>query len=218
MTTPVYGSVTDTLAAGFPTQVVHTIPNVNTTTQVLTYCIRDNAGNVTRGIYPSIVAACFSANNMPTTPTFDTYKNIMKTRLTGTGDDHQKYGYSFSENTTDAGCFRGILANNVTTLLANQLTPNTTTTLSDWDMDRSFIKNGTTRNNNGHYYYSYTSSTNNTLNMTTTPVGSGAKAVVVEGGNIHIKTNMDYSGTDRTFLIIARKNNAGQGGNIMIDA
>lgn len=59
-----------------------TIPAVNTATEVVTYCIRDNAGNTTRGIYPILTDACFSANNMsPVVPTFDNYRNLTATRL-----------------------------------------------------------------------------------------------------------------------------------------
>lgn len=73
--------MTETGAAGFPTTATHTIPAVDTTTEVVTYCIRDNAGNTTRGIYPVVTDACFSATNMSPIPTFDTYRNITATRL-----------------------------------------------------------------------------------------------------------------------------------------
>lgn len=107
---------------------------------MLTYCVRDNAGNTTRGIYPVLADACFSATNMSTIPTLDTYKALTNTRFANTSlSMNEKYGYSFSENTANASCFRGILANNVTTLIANQLTPRTTTTLSNWTADRANI-------------------------------------------------------------------------------
>jgi len=144
------------------------------------------------------------------------YAPILKTRLTSTLPDNQKYGYSFSENSIDAGCFRGILGSNITTLLTNQLTPKTTTTLTNWATDLANIKNTTTPNTNGYYYYSYTSSTNNTLSITA-PTGTGTKSVVVDGGNIQINTNIDYTGTGKTLLLIARKNSSGHGGNIYIN-
>lgn len=154
------------------------MPNINTATQVVAYCVRDNAGNTTRGIYPVITDACFSATNMSTIPTFDTYKALLKTRLTATGTDNQKYGYSFSENTTDASCFRGILSTNITTLMANQLKPRTSTTLSNWDRDRAELSTSTTLSN-GYYYYVYP--TSNTLNIVTSPTGGApVKSVVVE--------------------------------------
>jgi len=53
--------------------------------------------------------------------------------------------------------------------------------------------------------------------MTTSPNGTGNKSVIVEGGNIHIKENITYSGTGNTLLLIARKNSSGNGGNIIID-
>ncbi len=153
---------------------------------------------------------------MATIPKLDTYKDLLKTRLSGAGNDNQKYGYSFSENTTDANCFRGILANNVTTLMANQLKAKTSTTLSNWDTDRSQLSTSTTLSN-GYYYYVYP--TSNTLDIVTPPTSSGApvKTVVVDGGDIRIKTDLIYSGEGKTLLIIARKNTNGQGGNIIID-
>lgn len=152
-------------------------------------------------------------------PTLAThYAPLLKNRLISTTlTDNQKYGYSFSENSTDAGCFRGILANNITTLIANQLNPKTTTTLSNWTTDVATIKNTTTANTNGYYYYSYTSNTNNTLSISTSPTGTGTKSVVVEGGNIQINTNIEYTGTGKTLLLVARKNTNGQGGNIYIN-
>lgn len=139
------------------------------------------------------------------------YAPILKSRLlSNTLSDNQKYGYSFSENTTDANCFRGILSNNVTTLITNQLTPRTNTTLSNWDSEKAFIKNTTTKNTNGDYFYSYTNSNNNTLSITTTPTGTGTKTVVVDGGNIQINTNLEYLGNNKTLLLVARKNAQGQ--------
>jgi len=75
--------VAETGAASFPTTATVTIPAVNTATEVVTYCIRDNAGNTTRGIYPVVTDACFSATNMSPIPTFGTYRNLMATRLGG---------------------------------------------------------------------------------------------------------------------------------------
>lgn len=40
---------------------------------------------------------------------------------------------------------------------------------------------------------------------------------MVEGGDIHIKTNIEYTGSDKILLLIARKNNNGQGGNVIVD-
>ncbi|MCB9806985.1 hypothetical protein H6768_04015 [Candidatus Peribacteria bacterium] len=146
------------------------------------------------------------------------YAPILKARLLSTTlSDNQKYGYSFSENTTDANCFRGILSNNITTLITNQLTPRTNTTLSNWDTDKAYNKNTTNQNTNGYYSYTYTSATNNTLSINTSPSGTGTKTVVVEGGNIQINTNIEYLGSNKTLLLVARKNGAGQGGNIYIN-
>lgn len=67
---------------GLQTTATVTIPDVNTTTDVVTYCIRDNAGNTTRGIYPVITDACFSASNMPApVPNLDNYKGFTSARL-----------------------------------------------------------------------------------------------------------------------------------------
>jgi len=147
---------------------------------------------------------------MTTVPNFDTYKDLLIARLSS-----NKYGYSFSENTADAQCFRGILANNVATLIANQLTPRTETSLDNWDTSRAVVKNSSNRNTNGYYYYSYTS--NDTLKINTSPSDAGTKTVVVDGGNIQITQNINYSGTGKLLVLIARKNNNGQGGNILID-
>lgn len=81
--TPSFATVSETGAASFPTTATVTIPALNTTTEVITYCIRDNAGNTTRGIYPVVTDACFSANNMSPIPTFGNYKNLVTTRLGG---------------------------------------------------------------------------------------------------------------------------------------
>lgn len=193
-----------------PNNRVITIPNINTSNTVVTYCVKDNAGNVTRGSYPTVGDACFSASNMQAVPNFDTYKDLLITRL-----NTNKYGYSFSENTADAQCFRGILANNVATLIANQLTPRTETALDNWDTSRALVKNSSNRNTNGYYYYSYTA--NDTLKINTSPSDSGTKTVVVDGGNIQITQDINYSGPGKILVLIARKNNNGQGGNILID-
>ena len=206
-----------------------TLSSFDTANNVVAYCIQDNAGNINRGYYPNQVTGCFASTNMTTIPTLSPptlathYAPLLKTRLntptSATFTDNQKYGYSFSENSTDAGCFRGILSNNVTTLVTNQLNPKptSTTTLSNWTTDLATIKNTTTPNTNGYYYYSYTGGTNNTLSITTSPTGTGTKSVVVEGGNIQINTNLEYTGTGKTLLLIARKNASGQGGNIYIN-
>ncbi len=158
---PLYATISET---GMLPNIPVTIPNINTNTTVVTYCVQDNAGNVTRGAYPTMSGGCFSASNMPTIPNFDTYKTSLISRIT-----NNQYGYSFSENTTDANCFRGILSNNVTTLIANQVNPKPASevTLDNWDDDRAIVKNTTSRNTNGYYYYSYSSA--NTLNIDTSP-------------------------------------------------
>jgi len=72
-------------------------------------------------------------------------------------------------------------------------------------------------NTNGYYYYSYIGGVNNTLSIEANPTGSGTKSVVVEGGNIAINTNIDYSGTGKLLLLVARKSTNGYGGNIYIN-
>lgn len=79
--TPSFATVSETGAASFPTTATVTIPAVNMTTEVVTYCIRDNAGNTTRGIYPVVTDACFAATNMSPIPTFGNYKTLTNTRL-----------------------------------------------------------------------------------------------------------------------------------------
>jgi hypothetical protein len=204
---------------GLATKATATIPDVNTSTEVVTYCIRDNAGNTTRGTFPVITDACFSATNMSPVPKLNTYRGLTSTRLTSTTfTPNQKYGYSFSENTATAACFRGILATNIQTFVVNQLTPKTGTTLTNWETDRAPTKaNTAVLNTNGYYYYRYTSATTNTLSLSVNPTGTGTKSVIVEGGNIHIKANITYSGSGNTLLLIARKSSTGNGGDIIID-
>lgn len=208
-----------TESATSPTEATVTIPDVNITTEVVTYCIRDNAGNTTRGIYPVITDACFSASNMSPVPTLETYKALTSTRLGSTTfTPNQKYGYSFSENATNAACFRGILATNIQTLVTNQLNPKTGTTLTNWNTDRAPTKaNASVLNTNGYYYYKYTGSTNNILSLSSSPTDTGTKSVVVEGGNILIKNNINYTGSGKTLILIARRNSAGVGGDIIVD-
>jgi hypothetical protein len=162
---------------------------------------------------------------MPTIPTLSPstlashYAPLLKTRLTSsTLSNNEKYGYSFSENPTNASCFRGILSTNITTLVTNQLNPRPAgeITLDNWSTKLSTIKNTTTANNNGYYYYDLGTTTNNTLTITA-PTGTGTKSVIVQGGNIQINSNIEYTGTGKTLLLIARKNGAGQGGNIYIN-
>lgn len=93
-------------SATLQTSATVSIPSVNTTTTIVAYCVRDNAGNTTRGIYPVLTDSCFSATNMTKVPTFDDYRSLTSTRLTSAPTLNQKYGYSFSENTTNAACFR----------------------------------------------------------------------------------------------------------------
>jgi hypothetical protein len=207
----------------------------NVNDNVVAYCTQDNAGNINRGYYPNNLTGCFSSSAMPTIPTLSPstltthYAPILKARLLSpTLTDTQKYGYSFSENSTNASCFRGILSSNITTLITNQLNPRPVTdiTLDNWTTKLSTLKsnsttgtgtNTNTPNTNGYYYYSYTSPTQNTLTLSTSPTGTGTKTVVVEGGNIQINTNIEYLGTNKTLLLIARKNAAGQGGNVYIN-
>ena len=201
-----------------------TLNSFDVNNNVVAYCVQDNAGNINRGYYPNNLTGCFSASPMSTIPTLSPstltshYAPILRARLlSSTLSDSQKYGYSLSENSTNANCFRGILASNVTTLVANQLIPRTNTTLSDWNTDRALIK-GTPPipNTNWYYYYSYSSPTNNTLSITTSPTGTGSKSVIVDWGNIQINENIEYLGTGKTLILIARKNAAGNGGNIYI--
>ena len=215
--TAIFASPAETQAASFPAQAILTLPNFNISSQIMTYCVRDNAGNTKRGIYPAIIDSCFSATNMPIIPDLDSYKNLTKTRLQGTGNDNFKYGYSFSANPQDAACFRGILSTNITTLVTNQLIPRTTTTLSNWEADPALVRNfPNLPNTNGYYYYAF-SGGNNTLSINSTPTGTGQKSVVVDGGNIRITHNLLYSGGDKILLLIAQKDADGKGGDIIIE-
>lgn len=130
-------------------------------------------------------------------PTITTYKTPLQTSIAA-----NQYGYSLSENATNATCFRGILSNNITTLITNQYNAINASTLN-WSTPAT-LKNTTTQNTNGYYYFSGIAG--NTLSINNTPTGTGSKAVVVEGGNIQINSNIDYSGTDKTLILIARKN------------
>ena len=219
-----YAKYRETPAA--PTTQTLTLNSFDVANSVVAYCIQDNAGNINRGYYPNTMTGCFSSSDMTTIPTLSPstlathYAPILKTRLTTplstTFTNNDKYGYSFSKNLSEAGCFRSILSTNITTLVTNQLTPKTTTTLN-WNNDQALLKNTTTKNTNGYYYYSFTSSTNNTVTLASSPTGTGTKSVIVEGGNIQIDSDIDYTGTSKTLLLIARKNSSGQGGNIYIN-
>lgn len=193
--TPDYATITETeaLVPVFPTSATATINNFNPTVNVLTYCIQDNAGNVARGVYPNVAQACFSASNMATLPTIDTYKSLTLTRLNSGANTNQKYGYAFSENTSDANCFRGILASNITTLVANQLTARDSATINwvDGPNGPANVKGTSTANTNGYYYYA--SIPGNNLTINSSPTGTGPKAVVVDGGDIQINANIEYS-------------------------
>lgn len=208
ITTPVYAPVTDT-SGQTTTQAV--INNINLTNDVVAYCVQDNAGNVTRGIYPSESVSCFSATNMTTIPNLTNYKTLLQTRKTA-----NQYGYGLSEDTTNAACFRGILSSNIATLVTNQYSPSSSLTL-DWSQPAK-LKNTNTPNTNGYYYYvnqSSTSTANTIILPATNPTGTGQKVIVVDGSNIQITSNITYSGADKTLVIIARKIN-GNGGNIYI--
>lgn len=163
--------------------------------------------------------ACFSASNMATIPTVDTYTASTLSRITSLVlTPNQQYGYAFSGNTSDANCFRGILASNITTLITNQLTPRTDrTTLNGeiaWNNDKAFVKGTNTLNSNGYYYYLLP---DDVLTIGSSPTGTGPKAVVVEGGDIEITDDIFYTGgSTHSLIIIARKNNQGKGGNIRI--
>ena len=130
-------------------------------------------------------------------PTITTYKTPLQAAITA-----NNYGYSLSENATNATCFRGILSNNITTLVTSQYNSSTAQTMN-W-AQAATLKNTSTPNTNGYYYFSGISG--NTLSINSTPTGTGSKAVIVEGGNIQINQNIDYSGTDKTLILIARKN------------
>lgn len=76
-----YATLSETQTTSVLTTKTLTIPNINTNTSVMTYCVQDNAGNVTRGMYPAEKGGCFSATNMTTIPNFDTYKSLLIPRL-----------------------------------------------------------------------------------------------------------------------------------------
>lgn len=46
--TPIYATISETETVGFPTSATATLNNFDPTLKVLTYCVQDNAGNVTR--------------------------------------------------------------------------------------------------------------------------------------------------------------------------
>lgn len=201
---PLYASVSDNSAQA-TTQA--TITGVNLSNDIIVYCTQDNAGNVTKGIYPSDAVSCFSATNMPSVPNLSTYKTSLPTRLLA-----GQFGYSLSEDTTNAACFRGVLSSNIATLIMNQYTPSGLTTL-DWAQPAK-LKNTNTPNTNGYYYFA---TTNNTVTLpATNPTGTGQKVVIVDGGNIQINSNIDYTGADKSLIIVARKINS-NGGNIYIN-
>lgn len=145
---------------------------------------------------------------MSTVPSLSTYKTALQTSIAS-----GQYGYSFSANTTDATCFRNILTSNIATYITSQYTPNTTTVL-DWSEPAKRVGTSTP-NTNGYYYHNFI--TDKTVILpTSSPTGIGQKVVVVEGGNVQINANIDYSGTGKTLVIVARKSGT-NGGNIYIN-
>lgn len=125
---PVYAKISDTTA--LPTTQTKTV--AVTGSQVVNYCVQDNAGNVTRGIYPNTPIACFAASNMNPVPDVTSYRDLLSARINPIAPAFPQYGYSFSEDPANAACFRGILANNITTLVTNQYSPDTTSTTVSW--------------------------------------------------------------------------------------
>ena len=65
-------------------------------------------------------------------PNTTTYKDLLLARINPIAPAVPQYGYSFSEDPINAACFRGILANNITTLVTNQYAPDTTSTTVSW--------------------------------------------------------------------------------------
>jgi hypothetical protein len=112
--------------------------SLNTETHKIAYCIQDNAGNITKGIYPNPPVACFSATNLVsapgstvlTIPDISTYAEALIARITPT-TGMPKFGYGISENPTNASCFRSLITNNVTRLISNQYDSRQTLIL-DW--------------------------------------------------------------------------------------
>lgn len=141
---PLYSKISDTpsLPSSTPPKTVAVSGS-----QVVNYCVQDNAGNVTKGIYPNTPVTCFAASNMNPVPNVTTYKDILLTRINPTPPAFPQYGYSFSEDPANAACFRGILANNITTLVTNQYTPDTTSTTISWGSPAS-LKDTNTANTN----------------------------------------------------------------------
>ena len=187
-----------------------TLPDLNSAVE---YCVEDNAGNVTHGFYPSDLTGCFSASNMSTVPTLQSYKPLLTARITGS---NPIYGYGLSESPDTATCFRGILASNINTYIKNQYLPSASPTI-DWNTQASLTSLANTSNTNGYYYYDRSNIPGNTVIMTTSPTGTGQKVVLAEGTNIQINTNINYSNSDKILVIIAHKNSSGTGGNIYID-
>jgi hypothetical protein len=152
---------------------------------------------------------------MPVVPTLSNYQTILLPRLVNsTLSDQQKYGYNFSEDSISAACFRSMLDSNINTFVTNQLTPEST---ADVDWTKSSIIRGTSpaQRNGQYYYYNNITSIPSSLSATTlsplrkiitSPTGIGTKTVIADGENIQINTNIYYTGSSNTLVIIARKN------------
>jgi len=80
-TSGTYATLAETQTTSVLNTKIVSIPNINTNTSVLAYCVQDNAGNVTKGIYPAESSGCFSASNMSTIPNLDTYEGLLLPRL-----------------------------------------------------------------------------------------------------------------------------------------
>ena len=201
ITTPVYALVSDTS----PQADTQAAIGVDLSTEVLAYCIQDNAGNVARGIYPSSSVACFSASNLPTIPTLPTYMSLLTTRLNSTPP---QYGYGMTTDTTTANCFRGIITSNATRLISNQFNASTEPTIN-WSQPAK-IKSAPTQSNTNGYYYHTATTTNHLITINNTPSGTGAKVIYADGADIQINADINYldpstTSTTNTLLIIIAK-------------
>ena len=121
-----------------------------------------------------------------------------------------EYGYSLSDDLSNARCFQGILASNIATLITNQYDSSDVNILN-WSQPAN-ISSINIANIRGDYYLAHAPS--NLVSITTSPP-PGSKVILVDGENLAINTNIIANTTD-TIVIIARKNGS-TGGNIYID-
>ena len=193
--------------------------SINTTSNVIAYCVQDNAGNVTRGVYPSDPIGCFSENTLSPVPTFANYRADLQARISAVNSYEQRFGYGLSSDPSRAACFWSILGSNINTLIANHYISAISTANTTLDWSHTAVIQGLTptrENTEGYYYFSNTGSSSPLLIINNSP-SRMRSTVLADGMNVQINADIVSATTNSLLVIIAHKNSQGAGGNIFID-